>query len=249
MGVAATTSVVATTTLATSSAKATTVLMTKAKIAMTAALLVVGASAGYVAVRPSPTVLLTPPVAVHIAAPVVAHSSASVAQSAVALVPEAREAPSVNVGPGHAVPALRDVTPAVSVSVLNAVPVPVPVVLASRNAAPVVAPRNAAPVVAPTSPVASTLRTASTLREEASLLDAARSSLAAHDPASAEQALALARSRFPDGLLTEERDALEIRVALANGDRTLAASRAALFTERYPASPMRSSFVSLTKKE
>ena len=79
----------------------------------------------------------------------------------------------------------------------------------------------------------------SELREEAAMLGDVRSALAAGDGGTAAARLDEARARFPRTRLGQERDALEIRVAIANGDRARASTLARAFVTRYPDSPFR----------
>ena len=79
----------------------------------------------------------------------------------------------------------------------------------------------------------------SELREEAGMLGDVRSALAAGDGGTAAARLDEARARFPRTRLGQERDALEIRVAIANGDRARASTLARAFVTRYPDSPFR----------
>jgi hypothetical protein len=53
------------------------------------------------------------------------------------------------------------------------------------------------------------------------------------------------RSRFPASSLGQERDALEVRAALASSDRPRAAELARAFVRSYPQSPLRPAFDSL----
>jgi hypothetical protein len=79
----------------------------------------------------------------------------------------------------------------------------------------------------------------SELREEAAMLGAVRSALAAGDGGTAAARLDEARVRFPRTRLGQERDALEVRVAIANGDGARASALARAFVARYPDSPLR----------
>jgi outer membrane biosynthesis protein TonB len=79
----------------------------------------------------------------------------------------------------------------------------------------------------------------SNLREEAALLGQARAALARGDATAASARLDEARTRFPQSQLGQERDALDVRIASASGDRARAASLARAFAVRYPDSPLR----------
>lgn len=85
----------------------------------------------------------------------------------------------------------------------------------------------------------------SKLREEAALLQEARAALGRGDTVTAGAKLADARTRFPNSQLGEERDALDVRLASASGDRAHAASLASAFVEHYPASPLRAGVESI----
>jgi len=80
---------------------------------------------------------------------------------------------------------------------------------------------------------------ASQLREEAALLHEVRAALARGDVAGAGSKLEDAQRRFPKSQLAQERDALEVRLAIESGDRARAAALARAFVERHPDSPLR----------
>lgn len=98
------------------------------------------------------------------------------------------------------------------------------------------------------SPAHEAAESVSALREEAKLVDAARTALAAGDPASARARLDEAKTRYPQGRLGEEREALEIRVLAASGETSRAASLARAFLVRHPSSPLRPSIEAIAKK-
>ncbi|MGA9524064.1 MAG: hypothetical protein WBV82_21565, partial [Myxococcaceae bacterium] len=77
------------------------------------------------------------------------------------------------------------------------------------------------------------------LKAERSLVEQSRSALARGDAAAALAALAEHRQSFPDGRLSEERDALEIQALVARDQMDEAQSRAAAFRENYPTSLLR----------
>ena len=72
---------------------------------------------------------------------------------------------------------------------------------------------------------------------ESRRLLAARSLLRSGRTGAALSALAAIRVDFPEGALTQEREALTIEALLVAGDRATARARAAAFLERYPGSP------------
>jgi Outer membrane lipoprotein len=77
------------------------------------------------------------------------------------------------------------------------------------------------------------------LRAESALLAAARAELRGGDPAAAQRTLERLATRFPRGVLHQERDVLAIEVLAARGEREAAARRAATFIRAYPESPHR----------
>lgn len=77
----------------------------------------------------------------------------------------------------------------------------------------------------------------SRLREESQLLAQARAALHAGDTTSSFRLLETARTRFPAGILNQERESLTIEALARNGNRVLAAQRAAAFLRAYPGSP------------
>ena len=87
----------------------------------------------------------------------------------------------------------------------------------------------------------------SMLREEAALLQQARAALAQGDTDGARAKLETARKRFPNSQLAQERDALEVKTAVASGESARAASLARAFLERYPDSPLRAGVESITR--
>lgn len=88
----------------------------------------------------------------------------------------------------------------------------------------------------------------SNLREEAALLNEVRAALAQQDVTGARSKLEGARRRFPRSLLAEERDALEVRLAIVSGDRILGRSLARAFVERYPDSPLKSGIEAIASR-
>jgi hypothetical protein len=86
------------------------------------------------------------------------------------------------------------------------------------------------------SPSADVRNMARSLAEQQVLLDVARRALARGDGATALEALAWHRSRFPRTQLEEEREALTIKAVRAAGRGAEASAQAKLFTARYPRS-------------
>ncbi|HSO00162.1 MAG TPA: outer membrane protein assembly factor BamD, partial [Candidatus Nanopelagicales bacterium] len=78
---------------------------------------------------------------------------------------------------------------------------------------------------------------ASRLREESRVLGEARDALRRGDAAGALQKLEEVRTRFPDGVLTQEREALAIEALYRSGSRAAASARAAAFLRAWPTSP------------
>lgn len=129
-------------------------------------------------------------------------------------------------------------------------PAPVPAVLSPQTRA-AVEPAPVAPVPrprmvvektpAPAAPVilASSTRGARSTESatERAWLDAARAALTLDDLDNATSNLETARARFPDGRLSEEREALAIHVLIARGERSLAELGFNTFRARHPGSP------------
>jgi len=78
---------------------------------------------------------------------------------------------------------------------------------------------------------------ASRLREENQLLGEARSALRGGDAASALEKLDAASSRFPAGVLAQEREVLAIEALAKSGQRAAASARASAFLAAHPTSP------------
>jgi hypothetical protein len=74
-------------------------------------------------------------------------------------------------------------------------------------------------------------------REESQLVGSARSMLRAGNAAVALQLIELATSRFPQGILIQEREALRIEALTALGRTSEAHARADVFVRAYPNSP------------
>lgn len=75
------------------------------------------------------------------------------------------------------------------------------------------------------------------LSAELDLLARAQSALAKGKPAEAKELVAEHRRSYPRSTLAEERDALELLAACANGPSSALATKARAFVERYPGSP------------
>jgi hypothetical protein len=78
---------------------------------------------------------------------------------------------------------------------------------------------------------------ASRLREESLLLGQARDALRGGNAGEALRLLEVSRTRFPDGMLGQEREALTIEALARGGNRAAASARAAAFVRAYPQSP------------
>lgn len=76
----------------------------------------------------------------------------------------------------------------------------------------------------------------SRLREESALLGEARGALRGGDAAHALALLDAARTRFPDGILGQEREALTIEALARSGQAAAASARARAFLVAYPSS-------------
>lgn len=123
------------------------------------------------------------------------------------------------------------------------VPVPVPAVESPQTLAEV-APTPVARAVPARTLVAKSARVAPRVippaterATERPWLDAARTALTQDDLEGAATHLETARAKFPDGSLSEEREALAIHVLIARGDQTLAAQAIDTFRARHPGSP------------
>lgn len=140
-------------------------------------------------------------------------------------------------------PVAVEAPPAPSV-VATVVPIPSAEVASVTAPPPVVPAPSAAPTprktpaVASAPPSASASSTlASRLREESDLIARAREAMRAGDYSSAEAFLATARSKFPNGVLVQERKALEVETLHRSGKRAEAAALGEEFLRTYPDSP------------
>ncbi len=75
------------------------------------------------------------------------------------------------------------------------------------------------------------------LREESALLAAARAAVRRGDSRAALTDLEIARSRFPNGALLQEREVLTIEALAQNGQSEEASRRAAAFLRAFPSTP------------
>jgi outer membrane protein assembly factor BamD (BamD/ComL family) len=78
---------------------------------------------------------------------------------------------------------------------------------------------------------------ASQLREESEMILGARRVLRAGDSLRALTLLDAARTRFPEGILVQEREALSIEALVRSGQRALATKRSEAFSRAFPKSP------------
>ncbi|APR83736.1 Hypothetical protein A7982_09085 [Minicystis rosea] len=76
------------------------------------------------------------------------------------------------------------------------------------------------------------------LREESRLLAEARAALRRGDPGGALAMLEQIRTKFPGGMLVQEREALAIEALARSGRKGEAAARADAFVKAYPSSPL-----------
>ncbi len=100
-------------------------------------------------------------------------------------------------------------------------------------------PSAEAPVAMPerVPPASGPANVADALREERALLASARDALRRHDGRAALATLRMAETRFPDGILAQEREVLAIEALAQSGDRDAASRRAHGFLKAYPSSP------------
>lgn len=106
-------------------------------------------------------------------------------------------------------------------------PAPTPELLRSTAKT---APPASAPGVAPSA------GSSSAMALERHWLDAARTALSRGEPQAGIASLEQHAKRFPKGTLTEEREALYVRILAAAGNDSAAKARAASFQRRFPAS-------------
>lgn len=117
-------------------------------------------------------------------------------------------------------------SPAPRIVIVNATPSAAP---APTVPAPATSARVPNPLPAPSGSL-----TESGLAGERALIDRARAALARGDAAAAERAVGLHRSRFPEGQLSEEREAIAIRALRATGRAQEAKQREEDFVRAYP---------------
>jgi hypothetical protein len=91
---------------------------------------------------------------------------------------------------------------------------------------------------APTTPVESPRASPANLAEQQALLDQARAALGNGDGAAALEAVRAHAARFPESVLTEEREAIAVKALASLGRRTEAHARLELFESRFPRSPL-----------
>jgi hypothetical protein len=110
------------------------------------------------------------------------------------------------------------------------------------NLSPAVA-ASALPAPSPKAPAASPARPlvepSSQLAAEQRFLDSARAALVSGEPDRALERVAAHNAKFPQGLLTEEREALAVQALVKAGRYDEARTRAAAFRERAPSSLFR----------
>lgn len=116
---------------------------------------------------------------------------------------------------------------------------PTPASIASESSAPrgaIDGPRTSTPALGPSVAVrkAPPLSSPASLREEHLLLDAARDAIVQGEPGSALAPLATHATRFPQGVLAEEREALRIRALARLGRKTEAQAVLAAMRASYP---------------
>ena len=107
------------------------------------------------------------------------------------------------------------------------------------------APDASGPALAPAA--ASTER-ATRLLEEAQMVQQVRNELRSGNAAGALARLEQARSRFPGGVLRQEREALTIQALAGTGQRAAAAQRAGSFLREFPSSPYASELAPLAPR-
>lgn len=91
---------------------------------------------------------------------------------------------------------------------------------------------------APTAPVESPSTSPANLAEQQALLDQARAALGNGDGPAALEAVRAHAARFPESVLTEEREAIDIKALAHLGRRAEARARLELFESRFPRSPL-----------
>lgn len=94
-----------------------------------------------------------------------------------------------------------------------------------------------APSASATGPATAPPATLDALREESSLLAAARAAVRRGDSRAALTSLEVARSRYPNGALLQEREVLTIEALAQNGQSEEASRRAAAFLRAFPSTP------------
>lgn len=149
---------------------------------------------------------------------------------AIAVTPSASTAQAIDVPAKPTGSASAD-EPVATASVPSAVAQPP----SSTAGAPLVAASN--PSVAPSTSASASSSLATRLREESALIEHARNALRVGSYPAAQGFLDTARTKFPNGVLVQERKALEIETLYRSGKRAAAAAMADEFLEKYPGSP------------
>jgi Outer membrane lipoprotein len=113
-----------------------------------------------------------------------------------------------------------------------------PVITAQTMPTPSVSATTAHVAIKPPAPAPSdSVDTASMLQEESALIAKARGELRAGDATSALVTLDEAKTKFPNGVLSQERQALAIEATLRSGRVDEAKAMTDAFDARYPSSP------------
>jgi len=140
-------------------------------------------------------------------------------------------------------PAAPTAAPPASLAAPTAEPPAAPATPTPERSAPVLPPRNVSPLpIAPTSVASvasSTAPPASDLARERALVDAARAAVTRGHADDALDAVRRHAETFPNGRLTEEREAIRILALAARGQRDEALRHDAAFRARYPESLFR----------
>ncbi|MBX3191922.1 MAG: hypothetical protein KF819_33335 [Labilithrix sp.] len=97
-------------------------------------------------------------------------------------------------------------------------------------------PASAAPAASASTPPAGSAPRGDSLAAERALLDPARTALGRRDAASALDAVRKHETKFAQGKMSEEREAIAVQALVLAGKRPEAEARAARFRQRYPGS-------------
>lgn len=137
--------------------------------------------------------------------------------------------------------------PSVTATPVRNAPAPSAVASATPSAEPSSSPRSVAieprPSAVPTTtpsvePSVAAAERESMLREESRLVADARDALRRGDASGALGMLEQIRTKFPGGVLAQEREALTIEALARSGRKADAAARASAFVKAYPTSPL-----------